>query len=472
MRVFAFAGALFAVAIAFFIVRPQSTPGPALRDFEAYWAAGSAWSVGDDPYSRQIWRAERLVPGVDNSREELLPFVGPPFGLPLWAQLARLDYVHATLVWGGVLALALLIVALGSLRLASDFGGTPIDGLDRFAILVLAAGFGPLTSGLALGQVAVVACAGTIVVLASLRARNALGAAIAALVAALQPNIAIVLAARAGDRRANIAFALAAFIALAGSFFALGGGAGLLRYLTLLREHARAEQFLAIQTTPAAVTRAFGVAPELAAWIGLGLAGVVVVCVILQLATGDRSSLERFAIASAALPLAWPFAHEHDFTLLFFPAVFALRRSGGALKIIAALGTLLVAVDWLGLAQRPDALPQTIALTAAATLALVILGRRLPWLTLAVGVLAVAGVVYFGGIAAAHPLPIWPDALPADFHVDRAASVTAVWAAEQHAAGIDRLDQVSGGLRGLSLVGCLFLWLVVSGTRSTSRTRS
>ena len=56
-----------------------------MRDFESYWAAGSAWSAGDDPYSRQIWRAERLVPGVNANREELLPFVGPPFGLPLWA---------------------------------------------------------------------------------------------------------------------------------------------------------------------------------------------------------------------------------------------------------------------------------------------------------------------------------------------------------------------------------------------------
>jgi hypothetical protein len=469
MRVLAFAGALFAVAIAFFIVRPQSTPGPALRDFESYWAAGSTWAVGDDPYSRQIWRAERLVPGVDSSREELLPFVGPPFGLPLWAQLARLDYAHATLVWSGVLGLAFLILTLGGLRLASEFGGTTIDGLDRLSVLVLAAGFGPLTSGLALGQVAVVACAASIVALASLRARNVLGAATAALVAALQPNIAIALAARLGDRRATIAFALATFVALAGSFFATGGGTGLLRYLTMLRDHARAEQFLAIQTTPAAVARALGATPDLAAWIGLGLTGLVVLGLVLQLAIGERTSLERFAIASAALPLAWPFAHEHDFTLLFFPALFALRRSSGALKIVAVLGTLLVAVDWLGLAQRPDALPQTIALTAAATLALVILGRKLTWSTLVLGMLAIGAVVYLGGMAAAHPLPIWPDALPANFQLDHTVSVTALWAAEQHAAGIDRLEPLWGALRALSLAGCVLVWLAVSATTRDPR---
>jgi len=335
---------------------------------------------------------------------------------------------------------------------------------------VLAAGFGPLTSGFALGQVAVVACAGTIVALAALRARNALGAAAGALLAALQPNVAIALGARFGDRRATIALVLAAFVSLVGSFFAVGGGAGLLRHLTMLREHARAEQFLAIQTTPAAIARAFGASPQFAAGIGFGLAALVLLWLFVQLTVHGHEPLKRFAITSAALPLAWPFAHEHDFTLLFFPAIFALRRSDGTLKLVAILATLLVAVDWLGLAQRPDGLRQTIALTAAAALALVVLARGLPWSKLVIGMLAVAAVIYLGGIAAAHPLPIWPDALPANFHVDHAASVTAVWAAEQHASGIDRLDAFWGTLRAFSLGGCALLWFASSRTRGATVT--
>jgi hypothetical protein len=485
MRHVALAGAVVAILVAFFVVRPQSTPGPVMRDFESYWAAGSAWAAGDDPYSRQIWRAERLVPGVDASREELLPFVGPPFGLPLWAQLARLDYARAALIWSVVLAVAFLILTLGSLRLASDDassesiigeritdrrsirnGGEGIDGFDRLAVLVLAAGFGPLTSGLALGQVAVVACAGTIVALGALRGRNALGAAAGALVAALQPNIALALGARFGDRRATIALALAAFVALVGSYFAAGGGAGLLRYVMMLREHAQAERFLAIQTTPAAIARAFGASPQLAGGIGLGLTALVLLWLAVQLTTRGYGALERFAIASAALPLAWPFAHEHDFALLFFPAVFALRRSGGVLALVAAtVGTLLVAVNWLGLAQRPEARIQTIALTAAAAFAIVILTRRLPWPALGLGACAIAAIVILGSLAATHPLPIWPDALPANFRVDHAASVTAVWAAEQHASGIDGVDPLSGALRALSLLGCLLLWITTSRTK-------
>ena len=71
-------------------MRPVGTPGPLLRDFEAYYAAGATWALGGDPYGREVWRVERRVPGVDASHEELLPFVGPPFSLPLWRSFAAL----------------------------------------------------------------------------------------------------------------------------------------------------------------------------------------------------------------------------------------------------------------------------------------------------------------------------------------------------------------------------------------------
>ena len=219
---------------------------------------------------------------------------------------------------------------------------------------------------------------------------------------------------------------------------------------------------------PAAVLRAFGASPLVAAWIGFALAAIALLWLFVQLAFHGRGPLQRFAIASAALPLAWPFAHEHGFTLLFFPALSALRRSDGALRVIAVAGTLLVAVDWLGLAQRPTALPQTLALTAAATLAIVMLGRGLPWPTLGIGLGTIAVVIFLGGVAAAHPLPIWRDALSANFHIDHAASVTMVWVTEQHLAGIDRLEAVWGALRALSLFGCLLLWYATSRFKGAS----
>ena len=87
------------VAAALLFARPHPTPGPALRDFEAYWSAGAAFNAGEDPYGRAVWSAERTVPGVDASRDELLPFVGPPATLPLWSVFARFPYATAAGLW-------------------------------------------------------------------------------------------------------------------------------------------------------------------------------------------------------------------------------------------------------------------------------------------------------------------------------------------------------------------------------------
>jgi hypothetical protein len=173
------AAALGAAALGF-LLHPAPTPGPSLRDFESYYAAGSTWRYHGDPYSRQVWRTERTIPGVVAAREELLPFVGPPFALPLWDALARLPWQTATALWGSVMALGLAAVALGSLRLA----GGRIDALDSVAVLVLAAGFGPLTSGVALGQAAIVSCAAIVLTPLLLGPRLTCAAAAGALLAA------------------------------------------------------------------------------------------------------------------------------------------------------------------------------------------------------------------------------------------------------------------------------------------------
>jgi hypothetical protein len=136
-----------------FAFRPSLTGGVDLRDFEAYYAAGATWGAGADPYSREIWQSERNLPGVVATRDELLPFVGPPFSLPLWAALARLPYASACALWRAVLGLAFATLVFGSLRLAGRGAGP----LDLGAALALGIAFTPLTSGLALGQVAVVA---------------------------------------------------------------------------------------------------------------------------------------------------------------------------------------------------------------------------------------------------------------------------------------------------------------------------
>jgi hypothetical protein len=145
--------ALLCIAAASIWFRPVSTPGPFLRDFEAYWSAGSAWNARADPYGRAIWNAERSVPGVDATRDELLPFVGPPPALALFGLAARVPYPLAARLW-----CALLVVAVAALAFVVIYAGA--GSVPLFTLLTtcaLAVGFGPLTSDIALGQMAVLA---------------------------------------------------------------------------------------------------------------------------------------------------------------------------------------------------------------------------------------------------------------------------------------------------------------------------
>jgi hypothetical protein len=446
------------VAGAFFFARPPAKGGPALRDFESYYAAGDVWHGGGDPYSREIWRTERAIPGVVATREELLPFVGPAFGLPLWAALARLPYERAAAVWNALLLGCVAILALGSLKLAR---GSP-DALDALAIAIFCAGFGPLTSGVGLGQVAILSCAAIVACLFALdpRARfsGVAGGIVAATAAALQPNLGLVLAARLRERRSWIVMLAAAAIVLGGSAVALGGPEGMLRYIALLREHGSAERFIAIQTTVDAIAHALGAsagaAQALAAFVAVGALGVTVAF----FRSHAYDTTARVAIACALAPLVLPFSHEHDFTIAFLPAVLVLRRARGIQRTLAGIGLMLLAVDWLGLAQRPESLALATLLTLGAGLALAALVSRNPapadlW------PLAFAPLVYvIGRFAALRPLPTWPDALGPVFAPAIALSATQVWQLEQLQSGIGVQEPSWALLRALSMLGAALVW--------------
>jgi hypothetical protein len=449
--------ALGAIAIAFFGARPPQTPGPALRDFESYYAAGATWHYEGDPYGRDVWRVEKGIPGVLATRDELLPFVGPPFGLPFWSALSRLPWPSAVLVWDSVLGLAVAALVLASLRIA----GGPLRAFDIGAAAIVAVGFGPLTSGVALGQVAIVACAAIALVPFTLGPRLLVAAFCAALAAALQPNLALVLAARLGGLRSWLAFGCATAVALFASALTLGGPAGFAHYVDVLRAHGASERFIAIQTTPAAVARALGASASAAGSAALLLALCVVGIVLWQCLRGSYAPNARLALASAALPLALPFAHEHDFTLVFLPAILVARTARGPTWLVGACGILLVATDWLGLAQRRDGALETALLTFAAALGLALLAPDLRPAYLAPALLGPV-VLVVCALVATHPLPIWPDGLGATFHVSHALLAPEVWRREQEVSGVARLDPVWGALRLISLAGCALVWFAAS----------
>ncbi len=443
---------------AFTLLRPAPTSGPYARDFEAYYAAGATWNAGGNPYSRDVWRVERTIRGVDPARDELLPYVGPAAALPLLGALARLPQPLAVRLWSGLLAAGLAALLLAALALAR---AQRVGAL--FAGLALTLAAGPAISALALGQVALLGAAGVACALVAYERRSLAGGALATLLAGLQPNLALGLVARMRDRAALLAASLGGLIFAALTLAAGGGPAGLGSYLHRLGEHGRAERFVTIQHTPAAIAWAFGASASLAEAVGtavalLALAALVVVTVRARLGPRDGALL-----ALAALPLAVPFFHEHDFVLELVPVLVLALRAQGLARAWAGAGTVLVLVDWLAFAQRPEAGPQLVALglTVCGAFAALGAGPRLRRADLAPPLaLAVLALVALP-LGRAHPAPIWPDALPAGYRAPARADASAVWAGEQRAAGLAARTPAWGLLRTFPLAGCIALGVAI-----------
>lgn len=415
-----------------------------MRDFEAFYAAGATANAGADPYGRSIWQAEGSIPGVDTSHDETLPFVGPPAVLPLWRALALLPFETAGRVWGAILACAMLVAVFGTLALV----GAPEEVAIVLGAAIFAGSFGALISDVALGQLALLSGAAIIAALLLLRSRAWLGASIAAAIAAFQPNLCIVLIARATDVRALVAFALGAIL-----FFALmlsaGGIPGLERYLHLLAVHGAAEKRTVIQITPASVALGFGASDTLIGFIRYACALIAVVLGAVAIRR-IREPVARVGIAACALPFVVPFFHEHDFVLLLVPALYCAIHARGRTLAFAALASTLCGVDWLGLGQRPNAELQSVLLATACALGFGLLARMRA--VAFAGLVVPLAVIAVSLIARTHPVPIWPDALPAGWHGPPDASVSALWGLEQRAAGLETQDPVWAFLRLLSLI--------------------
>ena len=444
------------LATAFLIVRPAGTPGVAMRDFEAFYAAGLTANRGEDPYSRAIWSSERTIPGVDASHDETLPFVGPPAGLPLWRLLARLPFDVAGRIWGAVLAGLLLVVVFGSLSLAR----APRTPMTLLGAAMLAASFGPLTSDVALGQIALVSAAGIVATLLLLRSRAWYLSALASACAALQPSLVLPLVARLSDVRALAALVLGAAIFFACTL-AYSGAGGLVQYVHLLTVHGAAEAATVIQITPASVARGFGAPPLLVRFVTVASVVLAIFFTALAARRIDDPVL-RVGIASCALPFVIPFVHEHDFVLALLPGICCAVRARGAVLAFASVAVTACGVDWLGLGQRPNGDVQEVVLATTCALSFAILAqlRRESFVSLIVPV-AVAAVAF---VAHAHPVPVWPDTLPPHWQPPPSASVSEVWALEQSVAGLAASDPVWSALRALALISSLMVGVATFAT--------
>jgi hypothetical protein len=457
------------IAVALTAARPATTWGPLLRDFEAYWGAGQTYNAHDDPYGRAIWKAERTVPEVDPNHEEVLPFVGPPATLLLWSLLARLSYGAAAAVWWPVLASGLAGLIAVSLRAA----GARVNPFSFLAGLALAVGFGPVTGDLALGQVAMIAFLGAAVTASCCPglAQGRLSVkTLASCVAFFQPNVSIGLVAQLGRNRTTLAIVAGAILSyLAGALAA--GWNWPAEYAQLVRSHQAGERFSAIQLTPAAIAYGFHLPAAMTTLVAT-IAAVTAIAAGFAIWRTVTDRFARFAAFSTLAPFVSTFFHQHDLVAAYPAAIWCALRTRGVVRVVALLGTAFVAVDWLGLAQRPNAIVQSALLAGAAIVAFAALGQRseVPGLLFAIAAMA----ALFGGatsIALAHAVPVWPYHLGA-FAPPASLPIATVWQQEQQRNGLQAAVPTWSLLRTLSLLGCVLLALAIYRHSSCCQTAS
>jgi hypothetical protein len=434
------------------LLRPPPTAGPFARDFEAYYAAGATWNAGGDPWSRDVWPVERTIPGVDATHDELLPFAGPAASLPLWSLFARLPFDLARNVWIALLALALAALVASALAL----GGVPLRAGDAGTALLFAVLSGPVVSALALGQAALVAAAAVALALLALE-RESWWALPAALVAGIQPNLALPLAARVTGRRPALILIAAAAAFLIVTLVAGGGPAGLATYVHRLAAHGAAERFDAIQYGVPAVAASFGLPDTAANALAAVLALIALVVAAFAAIARRARPLLAACCAIALLPWIVPFFHEHDFTLELIPAIVLAASPVARVRALAAVAAACTLVDWFGIAQRPAGAAQSVCLALALALAFAALPRReaAPALPAALATCALLALIAVP-VARAFPAPVWPDAL-GPYHAAATLDASAVWAAEQARSGLDARVPAWALLRAIPLAGCALL---------------
>ncbi|MGC1381587.1 MAG: hypothetical protein WA814_11270, partial [Candidatus Baltobacteraceae bacterium] len=199
-----------------------------------------------------------------------------------------------------------------------------------------------------------------------------------------------------------------------------------------------------------------GATPLAAHAVAVAFACLAVAAAI-ALAIRVRDSFARFAAFAALAPFVAGFFHEHDLLVAYAAAGWCALRARSGARYAALAGTLLVSIDWLGLAQRPTGIAQSCLLALAALAAFAALGTEHDARGTLVAAIPLGALLAIAAWAAAiHPAPVWPDAL-GPFHAFPGATAAEVWLAEQRATGLMAAQPAWAALRALSLLGCALL---------------
>jgi hypothetical protein len=438
-------------AVAFFFWLPLVPTRPLLTDFSAYYAAGRYWLMGGDPYGLGIWSIEQTLPGFHASRFDMLPFVGPPLSLPLWAAFGALPYLVAAVAWGITIIAAAASLVIIPARLAHR----RIGRTDALSLLVVAVSAGPLVTGASVGQAALPAAAAVAAAILCAARRQWLPMALATIVAGLlKPNDALALAATAREAAALCALAASIVASSVANLPFANGVHGIVAYANVLLGQGASERTYAYQFSVTAIAFGFGMAQSAAQTFGTVVSIVAIGAIIVALRATRASIADGALIACAALPFVLPFEHEPDMVVALVPALVVAFRARGWAWALGAAGTVLLCIDPFALTQGWPGLLFAVAMAAIVPLQLAALAPaavgRLRLVPLAVAPLILA----IGLFAPAQHLPLWPATLPDRRAPAAGATASSVWHDELVAIGLEDPNAWVSVLRLLTLCGC------------------
>lgn len=372
--------ALVALAGCLAFVPPGSTlsgvgPSGLLRDFSAFYCAGSSLRLGADPYREEPLgscerqpKASPLLPGTPGLA---VPAPLPPYALVPFAVLSLLPYAAAGAVWSLVLAACVTATVLAVRRVT----GLPL--LAVTAAFVLGDGYAMLC----LGQIAPVAVAAIALAARFLASERDGAAACAAAVAMLEPHVGlpVCLALFVWRPRTRLILGGAAFFCAALSV-AVAGLPTTLEYVhAVVPAHALSEVANEKQLSLTYALHRFGVADANAllagdlwylAMLAAGLAGAGVAL--------RRGAGPAFV---AALPplfavVGGPFVHIAQMPAALPAALILYARAGGPRRRTLGIAVTALAVPWIQFANLGTSF-DTLAALVCAILVVQLVDRRL-----------------------------------------------------------------------------------------------
>jgi hypothetical protein len=351
------------VQVGFDVAFVTSTPPPAIddgRDLLAFFTAGQIAtdeSLGPTHvYNPELQRSlQEELTGLTIAPGRGLPFIHPPYLLPVQRALAPLDYAEFWLRWSAVMVCLFLA---GFAILDIDLGRAKISPSLRLAFLAAGLAFSPIIISLIQGQdtaLLYVAVAGW---MAAFSARRDILAGLALSLATVRPHIALVLALPFlfARRRVLVGFVIGSALLL-GWFLVQVGPGGLLDYgRTLLGLASGSGSGVGVQDRVNLTGILERLLPESSGQVarylgwGLWLAMTAWLCVLWD--RRGRSGGPELVDLGFAIVLAVAFAphmNYHDLSLIHAAAAPALvvswKRGGDAsgwLAIASLVGISLV----------------------------------------------------------------------------------------------------------------------------------